>query len=116
MYVPTVRVMLVKTIKLQPTENAVVDVRVWLVMVLGVWERGRCGMGLEVSMVGRCMGDGVGGSELLTDSWSCQVCDGPPLLLLEQLKRKWESRYQTPIQRCVRKSPADKPTQFDPQD
>ena len=69
MYVPTVRVLLVKTIKLQPAENAVVDVR-----MVG---DGVGGLGETV------VGDGVGGSELLTDSCSRQRCDGPPLMLLE---------------------------------
>ena len=69
MYVPTVRVLLVKTIKLQPAENAVVDVR-----MVG---DGVGGLGETV------VGDGVGGSELLTDSCSRQRCAGPPLMLLE---------------------------------
>ena len=82
-YVPTVRVTLVKTIKLRPAESAVVDVRVVGDGVGGLGERS--------------VGGGVGGSELLTDSCSRQVCAGPPQMLLEtSYKWKRESRYQTP--------------------
>ena len=65
----SVRILLVKTIKLQPAENAVVDVR-----MVG---DGVGGPGETV------VGDGVGGSELLTDSCSRQRCASPPLMLLE---------------------------------
>ena len=81
-----------KTIKLQPTENAVVDVRV---------------VGDSVGGLGETLvGDGVGGSaELLTDKCSRQVCAGPPLILLETNQEldldRWSSEHSSLVEVVV---------------